>query len=309
LEVSLLFLFFLSMYRVDERYVTVGEFDAIYVVLLSFVWTLIRLGQSIVVGLESHPPLESVSPILEASVGRATRKSDPGALHGELRVENVSFAYEERNQTVLRNVNLHAAPGEFIAVIGPSGAGKSTLLRLLLGMEEPQSGKIFYDGQDLANLNLAMLRKQFGVVLQNAALFPGTILDNIIGSSLLSFDDAMQAAQLSGLEEDLASWPMGLHTLVGEGAGLLSGGQKQRILIARALVRKPRILFFDEATSALDNKAQAHVANSIGKLGITRVIIAHRKSSVAQADRTYELRGQKDMILNVRSIGLRSGEL
>jgi ABC-type bacteriocin/lantibiotic exporter with double-glycine peptidase domain len=188
-------------------------------------------------------------------------------------------------------VSLHIEPGEFIALVGPSGSGKSTLFRLLLGFETPEAGAIYFDGQDLTTLDIQEVRRQMGVVLQNGRLLTGTILENIIGSSLLTIAEAQEAARMSGLDEDIKRMPMGLHTLVTEGGGTLSGGQRQRLLIARAVVTKPRILFFDEATSALDNRTQAIVSESLERLQATRVVIAHRLSTIINADRIFVMEG------------------
>jgi ABC-type bacteriocin/lantibiotic exporter with double-glycine peptidase domain len=159
------------------------------------------------------------------------------------------------------------------------------VLRLLLGFEAARTGAIFYDGQDLAALDPARVRQQIGVVLQSSRLFAGTILENIRGSGDLSLEQCMRAAELAGLARDLELLPMGLHTAITEGAGTLSGGQRQRVLIARAIASEPRILFLDEATSALDNVTQAIVAKTIDSMKVSRVTIAHRLSTVRNADK------------------------
>ena len=187
-------------------------------------------------------------------------------------------------------------PGEFVAVVGPSGSGKSTILRLLLGFEAPTSGSVAYDGRELSTLDVQEVRRQIGVVLQDAHLRPGDLFSNIVGLATdRTHDDAWEAADLAGLADDVAQMPMGLHTVVTEGGGGLSSGQRQRLMIARALAGKPRVLLFDEATSALDNRTQAHVSRSIhDKLrGTTRVAVAHRLSTVVDADRIYVLGGGK----------------
>jgi ATP-binding cassette subfamily C protein len=182
-------------------------------------------------------------------------------------------------------------PGEFIAFVGGSGCGKSTLLRLLLGFERPQSGSIYYDGQDLSTLDVRSVRQQLGVVLQESRVLPTDIYRNIVGSSARTIDDAWEAASMAGLAEDVKQMPMGMHTVVSEGGGTFSGGQRQRLLIARALVNRPKIIFFDEATSALDNRAQAIVTQSMDQLAVTRIVIAHRLSTVVNADRIFYFEG------------------
>jgi ABC-type bacteriocin/lantibiotic exporter with double-glycine peptidase domain len=155
----------------------------------------------------------------------------------------------------------------------------------LLGFETPSSGAILYDEQDLANLDVVSLRRQCGVVLQNGSLFQGDILTNIIGSGLYTYEDAWEAVKACGMEDDIEQMPMGLHTVLSEGASTLSGGQRQRLLIARAIVTRPRILFLDEATSALDNRSQEIVTESLHRLNATRIVIAHRLSTIRNADR------------------------
>src|SRR6185369_11716374 len=186
---------------------------------------------------------------------------------------------------------LRAGPGEFIALVGPSGAGKSTCLRLILGFERPVAGSIYFDGQDLASLSLQSVRRQLGVVLQSGRPMVGNLYSCIVGGSTLGIDDAWEAARMAGLEEDIKAMPMGMHTVVSEGAETFSGGQKQRILIARAIVNRPRILLFDEATSALDNRTQEIVSRSLERLKATRIVIAHRLSTIQNADRIYVVEG------------------
>ena len=179
--------------------------------------------------------------------------------------------------------------GEHVAIVGGSGSGKSTVLRLLLGFERPRTGSLTYDGQELASLDPSRVRAQIGVVLQSSQLFAGSINENIRGASGASLEQCRLAAERAGLGPDLKLMPMGLHTPITEGSGTLSGGQRQRILIARAIVAEPAILFFDEATSALDNATQSVVARTLDSLRATRVTIAHRLSTVRNADRIFVL--------------------
>jgi ABC-type bacteriocin/lantibiotic exporter with double-glycine peptidase domain len=202
-------------------------------------------------------------------------------------VQHVRFGYHPDLPPVLHDVSLAVRPGEFVALVGPSGSGKSTLLRLLLGFETPQSGSIFYDGSSLANLDVRAVRRHIGAVLQHASVMAGSLFENIAGSHPLTLDDAWEAARMAGLDEDIRRMPMGMQTLVSQGGSTLSGGQRQRLLIARAVARKPRILLFDEATSALDNRTQDVVRQSLEKLRVTRLVIAHRLSTVRHADRIY----------------------
>jgi NHLM bacteriocin system ABC transporter ATP-binding protein len=235
------------------------------------------------------PMLERLDPILAAEPEATEQKADPGELSGGLAFSHVSFRYGEDGPLVLEDVTFSARPGEFLAIVGPTGCGKSTILRLLLGFEQPASGSVLYDGQDLTELDITLVRRQCGVVLQSGALLAGSIKDNIVGSASYTLDDAWAAARMAGMDEEITAMPMGMQTVVSEGTSTLSGGQRQRIMIARALVSRPRMVFFDEATSALDNPTQLVVAESTRNLNATRVVIAHRLSAVADADRILVL--------------------
>ena len=239
------------------------------------------------------PMLERLTPILAAEPEADEGSADPADLSGQITFNHVSFRYGDDGPLVLRDVSFTVEPGEFVAIVGPTGSGKSTILRLLLGFEAPASGSVLFDGQDLAQLRAAAVRRQCGVVLQNGSLLAGDIKTNIIGSTSHTIDDAWAAARMAGIDGDIAALPMGMHTILAEGSTILSGGQRQRIMIARALVSRPRMILFDEATSALDNPTQTIVSESMRQLNATRIVIAHRLSSVAEADRIIVLdRGQ-----------------
>jgi ABC-type bacteriocin/lantibiotic exporter with double-glycine peptidase domain len=235
------------------------------------------------------PMLERIRPILTTEPEASEYKADPGDLSGRVTLSRVSFRYGEDGPLVLDDVDISAEPGEFVAIVGPSGSGKSTILRLLLGFEAPASGTVLYDGQDLSELAVSAVRRQCGVVLQNGALLAGDLRANIIGSTCHTVDDAWVAAEMAGIADDISAMPMGMNTVLSEGTNTLSGGQRQRIMIARALVSRPRLVFFDEATSALDNPTQRVVAESTRRLNATRIVIAHRLSTVADADRIVVL--------------------
>ena len=273
-----------------------GAFLAFLTSLAATVAAALGLCRGIFPILAAVQGYDRARPIFDAAAEVENLPNEPVTLAGAIRLSNVSFRYGEDGPTVLDGVNLQVRPGEFVAIVGPSGSGKSTLLRLLLGFETPTEGGVAYDGRELPTLDVRDVRRQVGVVLQDAQLRPGDIYSNIVGlSTHLTRDDARAAAELAGLADDIDQMPMGLHTMIGEGGGGLSSGQRQRLLIARALAGRPRILLFDEATSALDNRTQAHVARSVqAKLkGTTRLTIAHRLSTVADADRIYVLAGGK----------------
>ncbi|MGW2701590.1 NHLP bacteriocin export ABC transporter permease/ATPase subunit [Streptomyces sp. NPDC001340] len=245
----------------------------------------LQFTSAAVTALGVVPMLERLRPILEGKPEVDDTKADPGDLSGRLGLSHVTFRYGQDGPAALQDVTLAIEPGEFVAIVGPSGSGKSTVLRLLLGFERPESGTVLYDGQDLGELEVSAVRRQCGVVLQHGALLAGDIKANIVGSTNHTLDDAWAAAEMAGIDKDIAALPMGMNTVLSEGTSTLSGGQRQRLMIARALVSRPRIVFFDEATSALDNPTQRLVTESTRRLNATRVVIAHRLSTVAEADR------------------------
>ena len=209
---------------------------------------------------------------------------DPGILEGSIEVRNLSFRYRPNAPLVLSKVNFSVKAGSFVAIVGPSGSGKSTLLRILLGFEDPQQGQVYVDGRDCRELQRDLLRRQIGTVLQDARLVGNTLMEVIAAGRPLSLEQVWSAAEKAGLGEELKVLPMGLQTLVPAGGSNLSGGQRQRLTIARALAGNPRLLLLDEPTSALDNQTQAHVLKNLEQHAITRIMVAHRLSTIQHAD-------------------------
>lgn len=251
--------------------------------------SMLGLSHTVVGLLNIIPLYERAQPLLQATPEVDEGKIDPGELDGRIDLHGVVFSYQPELPPILKGISLSIRAGEFVAIVGSSGSGKSTLLRLLLGFEQPTQGSITYSDRDLGTLDLQAVRRQLGVVLQNGQLMDGDLFTNIVGSRPLGLGDAQEAVRLAGMQSDLASMPMGLHTVVGDRGSTLSGGQRQRLLIAQAIVHKPRILFLDEATSALDHHTQMHVMHSFEQLQATRVVIAHRLSTVVNADRIVVL--------------------
>lgn len=266
-----------------------GDFLAFNAAFGMFLTAMLALSSASLSILSIVPMYERLKPIITTPPEIDDAKSYPGELMGEIEVFHVNFRYKADGPLILKNVSLKIRPGEFIAFVGGSGSGKSTLLRLLLGFEKPEAGNVYYDGQDLATLDLREVRQQLGVVLQTSRLVPTDIYRNIVGASPLTIDDAWEAARMAGLEDDIKNMPMGMHTVVSEGGGTFSGGQRQRLMIARAIVNRPRILFFDEATSALDNRTQKIVTDSLDAMHATRIVVAHRLSTIINADRIVVL--------------------
>ena len=264
---------------------TTGEFIAFNTAFAMFLNATLSLASASLNLLSIVPIFERLKPILTTPAEVQGDRTYPGQLKGEIELYHVHFRYGPEGPLIIKDISLHIRPGEFIAFVGGSGCGKSTLLRLLLGFETPESGKVYYDGQDLSKLDLREVRQQIGVVLQSSKLTPTDIYHNIIGPFNLSVDEAWNAARMAGISDDIHAMPMSMHTVVSEGGGAFSGGQKQRLMIARAIVNRPSILFFDEATSALDNATQRTVSESLDGMQATRIVIAHRLSTVVNADR------------------------
>jgi ATP-binding cassette subfamily C protein len=232
-----------------------GQFIAFNSAFISFMVSMVSLSESLISVNIVIPLYQRAKPILETLPEYDDTKINPKPLTGSLEVSHVSFRYKKESPLVLQDVSFQIDEGDYVGLVGTSGCGKSTLFRVLLGFEKPETGKVYYNGQDLSKVDIRAVRKQLGVVLQNGQLMSGDIFSNIVGANpYLTRDDAWEAARMVGIEEDIKEMPMGMHTFISEGAGTISGGQKQRLMIARAIIKKPKILFFDEATSALDNR-------------------------------------------------------
>ena len=207
-------------------------------------------------------------------------------IRGSIRLRNVTFAYSLKDGEILKNFNLSIPAGEYVAIVGSTGCGKSTLIRLILGFEHPQKGVVHFDEKDLDTMDLRSVRSKIGCVLQESRLFMGTIFFNLkICNPSLTLDEAWDALERAGVADDIRQMPMGIYTLISEGSGGISGGQRQRILLARAMAMDPRVLILDEATSALDNVSQKKVTQALKELSCTRIVIAHRLTTVMECDR------------------------
>lgn len=287
--VATLIIFATASFANSRLLVDIGGFLAFFAAFGQSMAAIGAWASSVGESLTAIPHLIRLRPLIAGAVEVSEERKPPGELSGEVELSRVTFRYLPGGPPVLDGVTLKITQGEYVAIVGPSGSGKSSLFRLLLGFERPESGTVFYDGKAIDTLDISAVRRQLGVVLQSGRLATGSIYDNICGGVQLPLEQAWEAARLAGLEGDIRQMPMGMHTVVAEGVNTLSGGQRQRIMIARAVARRPRILLFDEATSALDNQTQAIVSASLGALNVTRIIIAHRLSTVRQADRIIML--------------------
>lgn len=235
--------------------------------------------------LVGRQALRQAEPSLASIPDDGANGAPPGVLSGSIEVRDLVFGYSPELPPVLDQVSFSVAAGEHVAIVGPSGCGKTTLMRVLLGLEQPESGVIAVDGRDLAGLDRPAVRRQIGSVLQSSALVPGTIRDNVAMGRGATSAQIWEALDGAAVGEDVRALSMGIDTPVTDGAGTLSGGQRQRILIARALLGTPRVLVFDEATSSLDNVSQAAVIDTLERQRITRIVVAHRLSTIRHADR------------------------
>ena len=278
----------------NERDLLIGDFLVVFTLFLTFQGVIGRLGQSVAVATAAVSSLDQMRPLLAAIPETESEGEPVESLGGDILLDQVSFRYEADGPPTLDKVTIRAHPGEFIAIAGASGAGKSTLFRLALGLAEPSNGAVYYDGRDIRHLNLKQLRRHIGTVPQTVQLHPLDIWDNIAAHhQQTTSEEVWQAAELSDIQAEISAMPMGMMTPVDAGSNVLSGGESQRLTIARSLVNSPRVVLLDEATNWLDNESQAKVMQNLGTLTATRIVIAHRLSTLQQADRIYVLKRGK----------------
>ncbi len=279
---------------VSDRNVPVGDFLVVYTVFIAFQSAIARLGESFGTVAAMLPAFKQMRPLL-AAVPETDVEGEPvNRLGGEILFDRISFRYEPDGPLILDDVTIHARPGEFIAIAGESGAGKSTLFRLALGIDRPTAGAVYYDGRDLRHLNLKQVRRKIGAVPQSVGLHPQDLWDNLVGHhEEVGTKEVWAAVRIAGIEDEIKGMPMGMMTMVGTSGAVLSGGESQRVTIARSVIGSPRIMLFDEATNWLDNESQAEVMRNLTALTSTRVVIAHRLSTLEQADRIYVLQAGK----------------
>ncbi len=278
----------------SDRNVPIGDFLVVYTVFIAFQAAIARLGESVGAISAMLPAFDQMRPLL-AAVPETEAEGEPVEyLGGDILFDRVSFRYDPDGPLVLDDVTIHARPGEFVAIAGESGAGKSTLFGLALGINRPTAGAVYYDGRDLRHLNLKQVRRNMGVVPQSVRLHPQDLWDNLIGHrDGVASEEVWAAARIAEVEDQIKAMPMGMMTMVGTSGAVLSGGESQRITIGRSVIGNPRIMLFDEATNWLDNESQAKVMQNLTALTSTRIVIAHRLSTLEQADRIYVLQAGK----------------
>jgi NHLM bacteriocin system ABC transporter ATP-binding protein len=292
----------------QDNAMSTGSFLAFTAAYQGFLGASLSFGHAMLEIVHVLPMLERIQPLLQQVPETAAGAQAPGELSGAIEVANVGFAYPGA-APVLNGISFRIEPGQFVALVGPSGCGKSTLINLMLGIDQPSQGVIFYDGKNLNDLDLAALRRQVGVCRQNGRMFSGSLFDNILGAHPGTQEDVWHAARLAGIEAEIRALPMQLHTVITEGSAAFSGGQIQRFLLARALVGKPRLVILDEATSALDNVTQERIVRNVEQLGVTRIAVAHRLSTVRHADLILFIRdGRVAEAGNYDSLLARDGE-
>ena len=260
----------------------VSAMVASFSLLASYLNCLVLAGSEIA---GSIPHLRFADTILATPTEDREVAGAEREISGAIELSDVTFAYGKDANPVIRNLSLTIKPGEYIGIVGTSGCGKSTLLRLMLGFLAPTEGSVSYDGVELSQYNLKSLRRQFGVVLQDAAVVTGSIRRNIGLSDSADMELVAEAAKSAAIYDEIEAMPMKFETHLSSEAEMISGGQRQRIVLARALMHKPKVLFLDEATSAMDNVSQKVVKENMDALGITRISVAHRLSTVIDCDR------------------------
>ena len=284
---------FLVMLLPGREGFEVGDFLVIYLVFIVFQTAVAHLGASFGAVAAIMPAFSQIHPFLSEIPEADSDGEIVESLGGEVVLDHVTFRYDSDGPLILDDVTIRANPGEFVAIAGESGAGKSTAFRIALGLDYPSSGAVYYDGRDLRHLNVKQVRRNIGVVPQDIKLHPEDIWDNIVGDREdVTGDDAWAAVKGASVAREIMAMPMGMLTCVG-GGGLTSGGENQRIVIAHALIEHPRVMLLDEATNWLDNDNQSMVMDTLANLRATRIVIAHRLSTLRQADRIYMMQSGK----------------
>lgn len=278
-------LLWVGVMQVMSGAISLGEMLALNSVALLFLSPLSSLAQSMQQLQTVGAHLDRIADVLEAEPEAMAAATMPGRLRGDIALEGINFRYRPDAPFVLRDIWLTVRAGQKVAIVGRSGSGKTTLGHLLLRLYEPEAGVVRYDGQNARQLDARALRQQFGVVMQEPFLFSGSVRQNIaLNAPDLPLDRVRAAARLAAIDDEIDALPMGYESHLSEDSSGISGGQRQRLALARALATEPSILLLDEATSHLDPLTEQQLDANLSALPITRIVIAHRMSTVRNAD-------------------------
>jgi ATP-binding cassette subfamily B protein len=284
---------FLMLYLIYSRQITIGQFFSLFIYSFFIFSPLQELGTVINTFRETEASLDVFQAILETPVEARPASPLPLGELASLTFEDVSFTHQTAASPALTSVSFQAGRGETLAFVGPSGSGKTTLVKLLVGLYAPQQGRILYNGKPGTAIDLDALREQIGFVTQDTQLFSGSIRENLLFVNPTATDaECLEVLKRAACDSLLARADRGLDTVIGEGGVKVSGGEKQRLSIARALLRRPRLLVFDEATSSLDSLTEEEITETIREVASSQVItilIAHRLSTVLHADTIHVL--------------------
>lgn len=283
--VSLCTLLIYGLVILQGKSLSFGSFIVFNAAFMQFFAAILLMTTGINQCLEIIPLFNRAKPVFDALPEELENQAEPGEIDGHVILKNIVFRYDKDSKPLFKNFSLEILPGSFTAIAGPSGSGKSTIFRLLIGLEQPESGEIIYSGMNLKTLRVHTLRQQLGVVMQSTQLIPGTIFQNIAGQRYsLTREEAWEIADQVGIADMIHKLPMGMDTLINDGIQTLSGGETQRVNLARAIAAQPKILMLDEATSAMDNRVQQKVQDYLRKIKVTQIVIAHRFSTILHAD-------------------------
>ncbi len=279
----IIFALTISMYISEQ--ITLGSVMSLYSLSASFFGLAASVSNIYNSFVNSSVYLERLQDIFSFEKNKEHKKSYTDVLNGNIELNNVSFSYSKHSQKVLKDINLFIEEGQKVGIVGMSGSGKSTLAKIMIGLYKPTEGEVVIDGKNIQEFSTSELRKQMGIVPQDITLFNRTIRYNIGMDRLdVNEDEIIRASKMAQIHDEIMTMPMGYNTLVTEMGTNLSGGQRQRIVLARSILKNPRILVLDEATSSLDRYNEAKIFEYFKEQKCTRIIIAHRLSTIIDAD-------------------------
>ncbi len=286
-----MFLMFILIYEHADRTISASGITIVVALLSMLMSFLIGLINSAYAIIQNVSFLSFGSTVLKGEAEKTGEGVMGLEMKGKIEFSHVDYSYDGGNALTLRDISFVIEPGEYVAIVGESGSGKSTMIRLLLGFDAPRAGNILIDDIDISRIDLQSMRKQMGVVLQNEGIINGSVKLNIGMEEEPDMEKVASAARLAAIAEEIEHFPMKYYTILSNESELVSGGQKQRIVLARALVNNPKILILDEATSALDNITQDMVKKNLDHMGVTRIVVAHRLSTIVDCDKIIVLDG------------------